>query len=391
MKLALISLTKDMPDDLGPIGLFPLFDGLVLDQQINSVKSTGAEKIILISPTMNGGILRYVDMMQGKGEDVEIVRSGHDLVQFASPENDIIFLGDGILPDKYLLERMTGTTEELIFVTADSQAVTEFERIDRNDRWLGIAKLNGSRLSGFIDLPEEWDVGSALLRGAVQSECARECVESSDLESGAVSNLTNKTEVLHFSQRHLQEVQRGGSNFLVKLVAWPTTRAILPLLWKAPAAYNYLGWASFVSAIFAFGFAFFDLPSAFSVSWLILSLAFQYFRKNIRIFSKAADRFDMFSIIICIVSSTTLLTIVYWNSVRASILANLVIFALGFGYMWLSQQIDRESKWDLLKPEPGLLLIILLIFSAFGSFMIGIYVIALTSMIYLFTKKFEWV
>ena len=389
MKLALISLSKDTPDDLGPIGLLPLFDGLIVDQQIQSVRRAGVDKIILISPTMKSAVLQYADMLQGQGVDVEIVRGGHDLIQFAAPENEVIFLGDGILPGPDLLSKLIESNDELILVAPESDQMEHFERIDQNDRWLGVTKLDATRLSGFIDLPEDWDVGSALLRGAVQSECLRETIEQSDFLHDEISNLTNEIDVFNYSRRHLRDGEKQRGNFLEKLFVWPITRAILPRLWKATAAHSYVGWTALVSAVLAGSLALLDTPIVVPIVFLMISAAFLYVRKNIKIFSNPSSSSDIITVTTFFASVITLLLLIIQNSIPVSLAANLVIFILGLGLARLVRQDRKKSKWDLIKPDSGLLLTILLGGAIFGSLMIGIYASALLSMVYLLLKQFD--
>ena len=389
VKLALISLSKDTPDNSGPIGLLPLFDGLVVDQQIQAAQMAGAQKIILVSPTMSGAVLQYVDKLQGQGIDIEIVRSGHDLVQFAAPENDIIFLGDGVLPDGNMVEKLSGLRDEAIFIAPDSEDVADFERIDRNDRWLGVARLKASRLSGFIDLPEDWDVGSALLRGAVQSECRREMVEDLDSPDGIISNLTSQTNISEFSANHLRHAKKSRGNFLEKLLTWPFTKALLPSLWKVPAAKNYLGWAAPIAGILAGFLIVMNLPVTAAIALLILGMILLYVRQNIQIFSKLANGMDIAAAAVYLIAVTVIFSIIIRDSIPVSLSANLVIFALGLGSVWLVYRTNRKSKWDWVKPDIGFSLTILLGFSVFGSFMTGIYAIALVGMAYLIVNKID--
>lgn len=387
VKLALISLSKDTPDNFGPIGLLPLFDGLVVDQQIRAAQRAGAQKIILVSPTMSGAVLQYVDKLQGQGIDIEIVRSGHDLVQFAAPENDLIFLGDGVLPDGAMVEKLSGLSDEVIFVAPDSEDVSDFERIDRNDRWLGIARLEASRLSGFIDLPEDWDVGSALLRGAVQSECRRELVEDVNSPDGVISNLISQSKISEYSAGHLRQAKKGRGNFLEKTLTWPLTKALLPSLWKAPAANNYLGWAAPIAGILAGFLVVMDLPVSAAIALLILGMILVYVRQHIQIFSNLAKGIDIAAVAVYLIAIVVIFSIIIRDSIPVSLAANLVIFAVGLGSVWLVYRSNRKSKWDWIKPDIGLSLIILLGFSLFGSFMSGIYVIALLGMAYLIVSQ----
>lgn len=389
MKLALISLSKDTPDDWGPIGLLPLFDGLLVDQQIQSVRRIGVEKIILISPTMKSEVLQYADMLQSRGVDIEIVRSGHDLIQFAAPENEIIFVGDGILPGADLLNTLIKSSDELILVTPESAQVAHFERIDRNARWLGIAKLDATRLSGFIDLPEDWDVGSALLRGAVQSECLRETIEEPDLLNSSISNLTNEVDVLDYSQRHLRDGKKRSGNFLQKFIGWPLTRAILPRLWKMPNAYEFTGWFALFSGALASGLTLLNLPILIPIILLMISAASLYIRKNIRLFSGFSEHSNIPTMATYSAAIVTLILLIIQTSIPVSLSANLVIFILGLGLVRLVQANDKLSKWDWIKPDIGLLLTIILTGAIFGSFVTGIYASALLSMAYLLLKQLD--
>ncbi len=389
VKLALISLSKDLPDNSGPIGLLPLFDGHVIDQQIQSVVNAGANKIILVSPTMNNMVLQYVDRLQGQGIDIEIVRSGHDLVQFVAPENELIYLNDGILPDRSTIEKLSSFQGEIIFVTPESPQATEFERIDRNDRWLGVAKLKTSRLSEFIDLPEDWDVGSALLRGAVQSGCIREVVTESNLSDGAVSVLTDDTDISKFSKKCLQYVGGNRRNILEKTLVWPFTKTLLPRLWKAPSARNYLGWAAPAAGILAGCLILLKLPVVAAIALLILGMLIVYIYGKIGVFSNFNKGIDGVFVATLIISIIVIAGITIQQSIPVSMPANLVIFALVIGTTWLIHRNTVETKWDLTKPDIGLSLVILFGFSIFGSFTLGIYVIALLGMAYLLISQFD--
>lgn len=389
MKLALISLSKDMPGNSEPVGLLPLFDGLLVDQQIQLVVDAGVDKIVLISPTMNNSVLQYVDELQRKKIDIEIVRSGHDLIQFATPENALIYLNDGILPSRETVRKLSSFDEEAIFVTPDSQQVAEFERIDRDDRWLGIAQLDASRLSEFIDMPEDWDVGSALLRGAVQSQCYRERIEETDLLDGAISVLTSETDTAKFSKLCLQNVNTKHGNILEKWLIWPIAKSVLPSFWQAPSVRDYLGWATPAAGIIAGGLVLFNLPITAAIALLAIGAFLLYIRRKYRIYSIHNNKMDAIAIGFNILSIAVVSIIIMQQSAAGSQLPNLVVFALAIGSILLIYKNEIVTKWTLIKPDIGMALITLLIFSLFGAFMLGLYVIALWGMGYLLVSQFD--
>ena len=173
MKLALISLAKDDLDGNGPIALLPLFGGSLLDLQIGAAQRFGCEKYIFLCPVTHGALLQKIDAMKQQGLDAEYVRSPSDLVQYASDQDHIVYIADGILPNAEIVEQLSGAPQELLFTVLHADEYQEFERIDLNQRWLGIVSLKTSRLSAMIDIPDDWEVGSALLRTAVQADCPR--------------------------------------------------------------------------------------------------------------------------------------------------------------------------------------------------------------------------
>ena len=391
MKLALISLSKDSPDGSGPIGFLPLFDGMLLDQQIEWVKRAGVERIILISPTMNSQVLQYIDQRRGQELDIETVRSGQDLVQFSSPENDILYLDDGILPSDAMTKKMADHRGEMIFVAKDTDFFADFERIDRNDRWLGIAQLDAEKLSGFIDVPEDWDVGSALLRGAVQSGCQRIILNEQDFLAGTVSRLSNEGILAQYSRQRLKQATSGSGNFLQRWAVWPFTRAVLPKLWKAPQASTYLGWSALVAAPLAALMPLLNLPVSASLALLLLGSLMLSIRNRIRLFSGISGTKDLVTATAGLLTGLALFSFVWRSSIPVSLIPNLVIFALALGSVWLAYRVREQSKWSWIKPDILLSLTVVLVFSVTGSFMPGIYGVALLAMFYLLGSGSEGV
>lgn len=389
MKLAVISLSKDTPDENGSIGLLPLFNGMVVDQQIRSAIAAGAEKVVLISPTMNSTVLQYVDNLQRQNFDIEIVRTGQDLVQFASTDDMAIFISDGILPNVELSSIMSEADSELIFVAKDSQQVIDFERIDQNDRWLGIAKLNASRLSEFIDFPQDWDVGSALLRRAVQSDCARLEITEFDLLDGMISNIADRSDVGEYAKNQIKKVDNRQSNFLERFVTWPLVRIILPQIWKAAPVNSYFGWAVLFCVSLALTLALSGFATVFTILFLFLGVLLIYIRKKVQLFSNYKKQREILAVATNLAVIFTLGVVTIQNSQEITLPANLIILALGIGSVGLAHQNIRESKWNLIRPDTTLLLSILLCFSVFDGFMIGLYFTALMAMFHLLLKQSE--
>lgn len=383
MSLALISLSKDTLDNSVPIGLLSLFDGYLLDQQVRIAIDAGAEQLILICPTMNGAVLQYVDRLQREGIDIQLVRSGKDLVQFAEPDGKILYVGDGILPGKTLIAQLAGLHDERIYVVNDADEYADFERIDINHRWLGVACLNAARLSGFLDLPEDWDVGSALLRGAVQSDCKRELMKDAEFADGAISYLKNDETVADYARDRLHDRRYKKSNFLERLIIWPLSRALLPRLWRNPNAERYMVLTSGFLSIMAGIVAYFVSSTVAPLALLIIAALLLAIRGHITLFSGITRRFDGEAIAgYSVIGLITLFAIIRESS-GVTLAPNFVIFVLSCGTLILAEQTKRNTRWNWIKPQITLALIILLGFTAFDSFFAGLYFAALLGMLFL--------
>ena len=384
MKLALISFAKEDPETLVPIGFLPLFDGTVAEAQVRIANELGAAKFIFLSPAMHGKLLQYTDALMDRGIDAEIVRSASDLAKFASDEDDLIFLGDGILPGADVQDILMDAPDELILVTDNADEHAAYERIDLNHRWLGIASLKAQRLAALAEIPDDWDVGSALLRTAVQAECRREMLSGTQVENRAVSSLGNSASASQFVQAKLADYRPSGGNFLERLAVWPLTRKLLPRIWKTPDIGRYLGGISPVLSFLAPVLAYFAYP-ALSLGFLAVAALFLGISGKISVFSNPKKGMQLGGAFFSIFALITLAILVFSQSVPANIAPHMVILALLSGSFLVSRRLVFNSWVDWFRPDNLLIILILFIFTAAGNFVGGLLTSALLCMAYLVT------
>lgn len=382
MRLALISVSTEQEVGHGPSGLLPLFDGTVVERQVQSVQNMGAKKIILLSPTMHGSLLQYADSLKLRNIDAEIIRNAGDLQQYASDKDDLIFLGDGILLGDSLERDLLERSEELIYAVANAEIYSDFERIDLGHRWLGIALLRASRLEEICQIPDDWDIGSALLRTAVQLECARELVSDEDMQADSVAQLFNYETSQAYADRQLSELRIPGQNFLDRYVIWPLTRKAMPLLWQAPDAKKYTGMVSIISGLIAMGLSVFVWPVASLAILFAGSLALMLYNR-ISIFSTKYGAFDLVSLLFYLFAAMTLTITVVRNAQASALFAEMALLVILFGNLWIVSRTSDSNRLGGIRPDIYLVLLGLLIAGAFGFFSIGLYIAAISSMAYL--------
>lgn len=366
----------------GPAGMLPLFDGTVVERQVQSVQNMGAKKIILLSPTMHGALLQYVDALKARNIDAEIIRNASDLQQYASDQDDLIFLGDGIFPEESLESDLLEQSEELIYAVANAEIYSDFERIDLGHRWLGIALLRASRLEEICQIPDDWDIGSALLRTAVQSECARELVSDEDMQADAVAQLLSYETSQAYADRQLSELRIPGQNFLDRYLVWPLTRKTIPLLWQAPDAKKYTGMVSIVCGLTAMGLSVIVWPVASLAILFAGSLALMLYNR-ISIFSTKNGAFDLIGLLFYLAVAMTLTVTVVRNAETPALFAEIALLAMLFGNLWIVSRTSNDIRLSEVRPDIHLILLGLLIAAAFGFFSIGLYIATIYSGAYL--------
>ena len=386
MRLALISVSAEDETGHRPVGMLPLFDGNIIEKQVKSAQNMGAEKIILLSAKMHAGLLSYLDVLKFRDIDAEIVRDADDLGRYASPEDDLIFLGDGIFPGKEIENHLVTERDELIYVVANADMYSGFERIDLNHRWLGIALLNASHLVEISQIPAEWDIGSALLRTAVQSGCSREVVADADMQEDAVLQLINSDMSASYAHRQLDNINIPAQNFLDRYIVWPLMRMAMPFLWKARDAKRYTSLASVICAAMALGFGFINwdfISPVISLLLLMIGALSLLLYRRISIFSFDHGKRHMIGPIFYLLGAATLTVIVARNAPAASLFADMAILAILFGNLWITHTTADNGRLSWIKPDVLLILSILLIAGGLGLFSMGLYFSALVCTAYL--------
>tara|TARA_R110001606_G_scaffold357243_1_gene508721 strand:+ start:732 stop:1937 length:1206 start_codon:yes stop_codon:yes gene_type:complete len=378
VKLALISLAKDDLDGTGPIALLPLFAGTLLDLQIQAAQRFGCEKFIFLCPVTHGALLQKIDEMKQQGLDAEYVRSPSDLVQYASDQDHIVYIADGIIPNDEIVGQLSGAPQELLFTVLHAEEYQEFERIDLNQRWLGIVSLNAARLVAMIDIPDEWEIGSALLRTAVQADCPRAIISDRRMGSGAISHIQSEISAAQYTRRKLREMPGEKDNFLNRFLLRPLIKRSLPRLWTRKAAPQYLQIFSLAAGLAGIATA------AFGYSIPALGLLFfgsvaQFARTSMVQFDSVVKIRDWTAMVLDVIVASGVAILLLQASDEITIMPNLVIFALLLAHLLLLRAAPGNIRFALIRPDLRLVLLILLVTSIFGPISYGIYAAALYS------------
>lgn len=146
-----------------------------------------------------------------------------------------LFLQDGLLPSSGMIDDAVRKRESTIYTRAAASSDDRHERIDLNDRWAGLAVLQGKLVHNLDDIPEDWNLGSALLRQAVQGGARRKQIDISP-GSSFRSDLVQTNGDAHSAEKRLiadyradQSARRRG---LLARVGRFFSGLVLPYIWN---------------------------------------------------------------------------------------------------------------------------------------------------------------
>jgi hypothetical protein len=149
----------------------------VLEWQIDLALELGCERIICLCESSFDELIAQQRRVEREGFAFHAARTHLQLADLVRP-NDAVFVQlDGLLAGGEGAEqvREAGKTQgNVIFAIAESHALTanspdDFERIDRDRHWAGIAFLPGDCVNNLKEMPGDSDAISALLRLGLQA------------------------------------------------------------------------------------------------------------------------------------------------------------------------------------------------------------------------------
>lgn len=158
----------------------------LLLRQLAQIRALGIQHCIVAVESDSGALEAAIARAELNGMHIDIVKSPRQCAELIDAQQDVLLLGDGIFADPSLLRELTGYGRPFIAVVDDSPEMAAHERIDINHLWAGIARIPGAIARRIGELPDDWNVESALLRYAAQAGLARQRIAQSSLDRQAL-------------------------------------------------------------------------------------------------------------------------------------------------------------------------------------------------------------
>jgi len=257
---ALISAYQE--DDSGGLrALLPLAGRTLLEYQVRCAAAAGAAPVVVIVERVPQALQDAFERLRLDGIGVFPVSDIHEAVSRFEAGTMILLVGDGIAPPADLLAALAEEPEPAIATVPDDEDHADFERIDAESRWAGVALVEAQTLGSTAAMLGDWDLQSTLLRRTLQSGALRVPVAVGASEP----LLVERPEQLEDFQRGLMSGSRQARrDWASRYVLPPVEEFATEQLMETGVRPGWLVWAALALTLAG--------SAAFFKGWLIVGL-----------------------------------------------------------------------------------------------------------------------
>src|SRR3954449_10797906 len=194
-------------DDSGGIrALLPLAGRTLVEYQARCASAAGAAPIVVVVERVPQALQDAFERLRLDGIAVFPVSDVNEAVSRFEAGSTILLIGDGIAPSVNLVTGLAAEPEPSVATVRDDELHENFERIDGESRWAGVAVVDAHLLGSTAAMLGDWDLQSTLLRRAIQEGARRMPIAA----QGSEPVLVQRAEDLNRLQRSLLDGSRGA-------------------------------------------------------------------------------------------------------------------------------------------------------------------------------------
>ena len=213
--------------------LTPLFGRPMIHHMIKSLQRVGITQFCVGVDTVPGALLSYRDEVAKEGLELRFVREPSAMATLLTAETRALVLRGDTIWDAVLIDRALQHNRPLIATVEERSENQMFERIDLNSRWAGMAILDRSSVAALTQLPEGWDMASALLRQGLQDNVTLWPLKQSEIQDGHVRRLESAGDLAAAQGLLMAPPAIGPATLESKLFSNGLSR-FGPTIWSVP-------------------------------------------------------------------------------------------------------------------------------------------------------------
>lgn len=204
--------------------------------QIAQLLSCGIHSFLIEIEELPGALAAVTERFCAQGASVAYVRSPAELAAILNDDELLFVLCDGIIADDTLLKEIVAVPSKYIVTLDGRDENSDYERIDLNSFWAGIALLDICSIRAISALPEGWSIRSSLLRQALQDAVPHRPLNQGLLLANRLRRIKTPAQASDFTKQVLARNSRNVSGFIESRLFAPIAAFIAPKMWKSPLA-----------------------------------------------------------------------------------------------------------------------------------------------------------
>ncbi|QLC24367.1 hypothetical protein HFP57_04540 [Parasphingopyxis algicola] len=167
---ALIAAYQEAEEgEAGLRALLPMAGRSLLEHQVRRAVAAGASHAVILVERVPAALSAALDRLRRDGIAVKLARDPIDAADRFHPEEHVLLIADGLVAAPDCFEAMAVRTAPALLVLADTPENEDFERVDANHRWAGLALTTVDTVAATAAMLGDWDLQSTLMRRVVQA------------------------------------------------------------------------------------------------------------------------------------------------------------------------------------------------------------------------------
>lgn len=318
----------------------------LLHHMIKSMENIGISRFILGIESIPAALLNYCDEAKREGLDVSFVREPQAFAAQIETGTLITVLCYDVMWSNIILQQALSQKRPLIATVEECPENQIYERIDLNNRWAGLAILKPSTLAALVELPEGWDMASALLRQGLQEDIPLWQVKNSNLQAGHICKISTLRDANLALENLLPEAEVSCRTVEKELLSRPV-KLLLPSIWNVSWGRDAVEWSFLLLATAATIFAVLKLPIATQVLALFAVLS-AFVRSRVHIVEYRAAIMDWVGVLGWSLLTVALMLLLY--DFQSSIIDAIFHGATLVAISWLAGRLTSVNRYWLSSP-----------------------------------------
>jgi hypothetical protein len=145
----------------------------LIEFQLRRARAAGAGHAVIYAGRVTSALLATVDRLRGEGLSVDLARTAGDAAELIHPDEAVLIVAADMIVPPERLALIAASDEGTLLCVRDEPANDRFELIDPTARWTGFGRIDGALLRRTAAMVGDWDLGSTMMRRAVQEGVAR--------------------------------------------------------------------------------------------------------------------------------------------------------------------------------------------------------------------------